>query len=106
MKVHGQLKNIGTGEYDLPTDEIISDDVYAVGWDGVTTIAPSKNAVYDKIETLMAKFQGIISGNWTIRTSAADNKWCSVCWSPELNLFVAVAYTGVGNRVMTSLFYT
>ena len=39
---------------------------------------------------------------WTIRTSAADNNWHSVCWSPEKGLFVAVAYTGTGNRVMTS----
>lgn len=30
----------------------VSDDVYGVGWDGITDIAPSKNAVYDKIETL------------------------------------------------------
>ena len=40
--------------------------------------------------------------NWTIRTSAADNNWQSVTWSPTLNLFVAVASTGTGNRVMTS----
>ena len=39
---------------------------------------------------------------WTIRTSAADNMWYSVCWSPELGLFVAVANTGTLNRVMTS----
>ena len=32
----------------------VSDIVYGVGWNGVTTIAPSKNAVYDKIETLGA----------------------------------------------------
>lgn len=36
------------------------------------------------------------------RTSAADNSWVSVCWSPELSLFVAVASSGTGNRVMTS----
>lgn len=30
----------------------ISDTVYGVGWDGDTTTAPSKNAIYDKIETL------------------------------------------------------
>ena len=40
--------------------------------------------------------------NWTIRTSAADNSWRSVCWSPELGLFCAVADSGTGNRVMTS----
>ena len=40
--------------------------------------------------------------SWTLRASAADNQWLSVCWSPELTLFVAVAQTGTGNRVMTS----
>jgi hypothetical protein len=39
---------------------------------------------------------------WTTRTSAADNAWFGVCWSPERGLFVAVAFTGTGNRVMTS----
>ncbi len=40
--------------------------------------------------------------NWTSGASAADNQWTSVCWSPELGLFAAVANTGTGNRVMTS----
>ena len=42
------------------------------------------------------------AGTWTARTSAADNSWNSVCWSPELSLFCAVAISGAGNRVMTS----
>jgi len=44
----------------------------------------------------------LVINNWTIRTSAVDNDWLSVCWSPELGLFCAVASTGTGNRVMTS----
>ena len=39
---------------------------------------------------------------WTTRTSAADNSWYSVCWSPELCMFCAVSITGTGTRVMTS----
>ena len=39
---------------------------------------------------------------WTARTSAADNQWYYVCWSPELALFCAVAIDGAGNRVMTN----
>jgi hypothetical protein len=39
---------------------------------------------------------------WTTRALPADNYWNSVCWSPELSLFVAVASTGTGNRVTTS----
>lgn len=30
----------------------VSDETYSSGWDGVTTQAPSKNAVYDKLNTL------------------------------------------------------
>jgi hypothetical protein len=38
--------------------------------------------------------------NWTPRTAATTNQWLSVCWSPELGLFVATAFGG--NFVMTS----
>ena len=38
--------------------------------------------------------------NWISRSSAADNDWSSVAYGN--GLFVAVANTGVGNRVMTS----
>jgi alpha-tubulin suppressor-like RCC1 family protein len=47
------------------------------------------------------KINNIIN-NWTTRTSAADNTWVSVCWAPELQLFVAIALSGTNNRVMTS----
>ena len=33
-------------------ETLISDTAYAGSWDGVTTVAPSKNAVYDKIESI------------------------------------------------------
>ncbi|KAI8101852.1 hypothetical protein M9434_006916 [Picochlorum sp. BPE23] len=41
---------------------------------------------------------------WTTRTSAADNGWRSVTWGGPSGseLFVAVATSGSGNRVMTS----
>jgi gliding motility-associated-like protein len=38
--------------------------------------------------------------NWTARTSAADNAWNSIAYGN--GLFVAVAVSGVGNRIMTS----
>ena len=38
---------------------------------------------------------------WTARTAGAVSDWYSVCWSPELSLFVAVACSGT-DRVMTS----
>jgi hypothetical protein len=39
---------------------------------------------------------------WTSKNAAAENSWQSVCWSPELGLFCAVASSGTGSRVMTS----
>ena len=36
-------------------------------------------------------------------TFAINNNWTSVCWSPELCLFAAVASTGYGNRVAISI---
>jgi hypothetical protein len=33
---------------------------------------------------------------------SAISSWRSVCWSPELSLFAAVAWTGASSRVMTS----
>lgn len=33
---------------------LVSDTAYASSWDAVTTIAPSKNAVYDKIEAMIS----------------------------------------------------
>ena len=40
---------------------------------------------------------------WFTGNSADDNSWSGIAWSPELGLFAAVATTGTGNRVMTSL---
>ncbi len=34
--------------------------------------------------------------------TGADNNWHGLAWSPTLNLFVAIASSGIGNRVMTS----
>jgi hypothetical protein len=39
----------------------VSDDAYAAGWNGVVSIAPSKNAVYDKIESIDASVSAIPS---------------------------------------------
>ena len=49
-----------------------------------------------------SEVSNLVVSNWTSRTSAADNFWFSVAWSPELSLFCAVALTGTGDRVMTS----
>lgn len=45
---------------------IVSDTAYGSGWNGVTTIAPSKNAVYDEIELRAPKASPTFSGNVTV----------------------------------------
>jgi hypothetical protein len=40
--------------------------------------------------------------NWTSRASILDNDWTSVCWSNDLDIFMAVSSSGTGNRVMSS----
>lgn len=44
----------------------------------------------------------VAANSFREHTAAANNNWRAVCWSPELALFCAVAYSGSGNRIMTS----
>jgi hypothetical protein len=39
---------------------------------------------------------------WTGRTAPEANSWNSVCWSPQLRIFVAVASSGTNGRIMIS----
>jgi hypothetical protein len=55
-----------------------------------------------EIEALQARISTLSVRVWIQRSSAADNNWTSVAWAPELGLFVAVANTGTGDRVMSS----
>jgi len=47
------VANIPGGTY-VPQPSEVSDEVYGATWNGITGIAPSKNAVYDKIELVAA----------------------------------------------------
>jgi hypothetical protein len=40
--------------------------------------------------------------SWTVRSSAADLGWRSLCWAPQRAQFVAVSNSGSGNRLMVS----
>ena len=46
------------------------------------------------------KIHGVMGEKWTVRSSAANINWISIAYGN--GLFVAIAYSGVGNRVMTS----
>ena len=45
-------------------DAGISDEVYGNDWDGVESVAPSKNAVYDELETKLDKNANIDGGGF------------------------------------------
>ena len=57
----------------------ISDTAYAASWNGVTTIAPSKNAVYDQFVITLAAAAALVSdtayaGSWNGVTAIAPSK--------------------------------
>ena len=54
--------------YELGGTNIVSDTAYGVSWDAVTTIAPSKNSLYDKIQTL----QGVLTNSAGLLAALSD----------------------------------
>jgi hypothetical protein len=66
-----------------------------------SVVVSNLKGINNRLRTSRANANNAVS-TWTSRTSAADNGWRSIVWSPELSLFVAVSDTGTGNRVMTS----
>lgn len=60
----------------------------------------------DKAGTILDNNRSEISFNgteWIAVRTPVNNKWESLTWSPELNIFVAVASTGNNDRVMTGM---
>jgi hypothetical protein len=54
---------------------------------------------YSEITTYSTGIQSV--STWTLR-NAFSNDWSSICWSPELMLFVVVSIDTTGNIIMTS----
>ena len=88
----GEKGDPGTGGVVLPPNPA----------DGAQLIWRSGGLAWSKTQLPPAPVDPNAGITWTARNSAADNAWNSVCWSPEAGLLVAVAYSGAGNRVMTS----
>ena len=59
------FRTVGTpgGVYVAPPTQV-SDEAYGATWNGVTILAPSKNAVYDKVEALA--LTDLSGGNWKV----------------------------------------
>jgi hypothetical protein len=67
-------------------------------WNDVNGYYGLSKDAYPALNPYSSGIQAV--SDWTPRT-APEGGWISVCWSPELKLFVAVAYDGP-DRVMTS----
>ena len=87
----GSSANDGTGDplrdaFDKVNDNFTelydvapSDTAYAASWDGVTTIPPSKNAVYDKFEVDAGlRHPGYIAGRWYVPDTSGSPSGGSV----------------------------
>ena len=53
----------------------VADDAYAVGWNGSTNV-PTKNAVYDKIESMFTGTANIAVGTTAPASPAVGDLWC------------------------------
>lgn len=73
----------------------VSDDVYGAGWNGITDIAPSKNAVYDKIETLATAGQVVVYNNSDVTINLAVSDLNKI-WVIENAAAVVVNLPSVG----------
>ena len=70
---------------------------------GINSLSTNTLELGNNILTTNKKNVSYNTKNYISNTLSNSNQWNSMCWSPLLNLFVAVSSTGTGNRVMTSL---
>ena len=110
--VHTELQNVLTAIALIVDEEVNSDDSLSTEpvISGGSEYSLLINAKYDgqhpwkRTNDIPVKYNnvGLITDGitWTTQTSAADISWRSITYGN--GLFVAVASTGTGNRVMTS----
>jgi alpha-tubulin suppressor-like RCC1 family protein len=67
---------------------------------GYNSIKGNNNLTYFNESNLINNVN--IYNSWTAISSNINNQWTSICYSSDLNLFVAVSNTGTNNRVMIS----
>ena len=108
------IKNYVDTQVQEATSWAVSDTAYSSAWDWITGIAPSKNAVYDKIsamDTTIAWKQDTISDLSTIRTGAwkwatAVQPWDNVSTLTNDAGFITKAVNDLTNYYTKSETYT
>jgi hypothetical protein len=82
----------------------VSDEAYGAGWDGVTSVAPSKNAVYDKIEALDGEKLDN-PGAWTTPAFSAGNFTGSdsMTWTVASGDVGTYAYQIIGKTMVLAI---
>ena len=78
----------------------ISGGINDLSWAAVNGYYGLAKDAYPSLNPLSSGVKAVRSWN-VITQNIQNNNWQSVCWSPELMLFVAVSYNG-NNKVMTS----
>ncbi len=86
---------------ELATDAaaLVSDTAYAASWDGVTTIAPSKNAVYDQMELKATIASPTFTGTPAAPTAAAGTNTTQLATTAFVTA-AAGSSGALGNRNM------
>jgi cytoskeletal protein CcmA (bactofilin family) len=93
------------GDLSLNSEGVVNKRIYQElnsdpSWNAVNGYYGLAKDAYPALDPYSSGVKAV--SEWTIRNSAADNDWRGIAWAPELGLFAAVAFTGTGNRVMTS----
>jgi hypothetical protein len=85
---------IGTGNVNITGSVTVTDDAYAVGWNGSSAV-PTKNAVYDKIEGLSSTYQPLDA---TLTSLAAYNT-DGLLTQTAANTFTGRTLTGTAAQI-------
>ncbi|MCB9341330.1 MAG: HYR domain-containing protein [Lewinellaceae bacterium] len=97
-KVNGM--NVGTNQATYTSTTLVDGDVVTCEMTSSALCVDPTTATSNGITMTVTAAAPIAACLWTSQTSAADNSWTSVTYGN--GVFVAVANSGTGNRVMTS----
>lgn len=81
---------------------VVSDTAYAVSWNGVTGVAPSKNAVYDKVEALDAAKQNVLTMDQATTGTAGTVGQIAIPGMTATGAVVVTAAEALGNNIVIS----